>query len=73
MRVELLQISVILGVCVVKNAIERACFVDDILPSAFEDRDVWLVVPTGLPQTLQNVWVSFDDRMVSRVISLNFD
>ena len=73
MRVELFQISVILGVCVVKDAIKRASLVDDVLPSSFEDCDVWLVIPTGLSKTLQNVWMSFDNRMMSWVVALKLD
>ena len=73
MRVELFQISVILGVCVVKDAIKRASLVNDVLPPSFEDCDVWLVIPTGLSKTLQNVWMSFDNRMMSWVVALKLD
>ena len=72
MRVKFLQIGVIFGVSVVKNTVERTSLVDDVLPPAFQDRDVWLVVPTGFSKTLQNVRMSFDNRMMSRVISLKF-
>ena len=52
MRVEFLQIGVIFGVSVVKDAVEGTSLVNNVLPPAFQDRDVWLVVPTGFSKTL---------------------
>lgn len=73
MRMELFQIGIILRVGIVKDAIKRASLVNDILPSPFKDRYIWLVVPAGFAEPLENVWMSFDNRMMSGVIRLNYD
>ena len=68
---EIFEILVILGIRIVKYSIKWTNFINNILPSTFNNRHIWLVVPSSFTQTFQDIRASFNNCVMTGVICLN--